>query len=307
MSHSCAGPPLRQAPGSPNRAVVGGWIAVLAAGLAAACVNTPLPLTQLVEARRLASDLHVEFTRASDAANRAVMADTDEVSAAAADEARQARQAVERDLQTLQPMLESLGYREDMKYLEGFRTRFDEYRRLDDEVLPLAVENTNLKAQRLSFGPAREAADSFRTSVEAAVKRRAVKDTCCADALATRAVAALLEIQVLQAPHIAESEDQEMTRLEQQMAASEAVARKALEQLKAVVPGAAAPELASAVAALDRFKAINDELIVLSRRNSNVRSLALSLGRKRVVVAECEDQLRALEQALAKHGFTATR
>ena len=235
------------------------------------------------------------------------MADTDKVSAAAADEARQAKQAVERDLEALQPMLESLGYREDTKYLEGFRTRFDEYRRLDDEILPLAVENTNLKAQRLSFSPAREAADAFRTSVEAAVRSSGVKDSCCADALGTKAVAALLEIQVLQAPHIAESEDQVMTRLEQQMAASEAVARKALEQLKAVVPGAAAPQLASAVAALDRFKAINDELIVLSRRNSNVRSLALSLGRKRVVVAECEDQLRALEQALAKHGFTATR
>jgi hypothetical protein len=26
-----------------------------------------------------------------------------------------------------------------------------------------------------------------------------------------------------------------------------------------------------------------------------------------MVVADCEDQLRALEQALAKHGFTATR
>jgi hypothetical protein len=278
----------------------------MAAGLTAACVNTPAQLTQLLEARRLASDLHVEFTRASDAANRAVMADTDEASAASADEARQARQAVERDLEALEPMLESLGYREDVKFLEGFRARFDEYRRLDDEILPLAVENTNLKAQRLSFGPAREAADAFRASVEAAVRSSAVKGTCCADALATKTVAALLEIQVLQAPHIAESEDQVMTRLEQQMSASEAVARQALEQLKAIIPSAA-PQLASALAALARFKAINDELIMLSRRNSNVRSLALSLGRKRMVVAECEDQLRALEQALAKHGFTATR
>ena len=53
--------------------------------------------------------------------------------------------------------------------------------------------------------------------------------------------------------------------------------------------------------------AINDEIVTLSRRNSNVRSLALSLGRKRMVTAECEDDLRALEEALAKHEFTATR
>ena len=48
-------------------------------------------------------------------------------------------------------------------------------------------------------------------------------------------------------------------------------------------------------------------IIALSRKNTNVRSLALSLGRKRVVTAECEDQLRALGEALAKHESTATR
>ena len=74
-------------------------------------------------------------------------------------------------------------------------------------------------------------------------------------------------------------------------------ARAAVDELKAAEAGAA----------LDRFMGINDEIVTLSRRNSNVRSLALSLGRKRVVTAECEDDLRALEQALAKHEFTATR
>jgi len=33
----------------------------------------------------------------------------------------------------------------------------------------------------------------------------------------------------------------------------------------------------------------------------------LSLGRKRTVTAECDDILHALEDALAKHDFTATR
>ena len=42
-------------------------------------------------------------------------------------------------------------------------------------------------------------------------------------------VAAVLEIQVLQAPHIAEADDAAMTRMEGQMTASEAAARKALD------------------------------------------------------------------------------
>jgi hypothetical protein len=65
--------------------------------------------------------------------------------------------------------------------------------------------------------------------------------------------------------------------------------------------------MSAATEALDRFEKINAELVTLSRRNSNVRSLALSLGRKRTVTALCDDQLRALEEALAKHAFSATR
>jgi hypothetical protein len=35
--------------------------------------------------------------------------------------------------------------------------------------------------------------------------------------------------------------------------------------------------------------------------------LALSLGKKRTLTAACEDSVRALQEALEKRGFTATR
>ena len=263
--------------------------------VATACGGSTAVLTQLVEARRLAGELHVEFTKAAEASNRAVMADTDEASAAGADEARRAREIVEKDLEALRTLLQSLGYREDLRALDAFQARFAEYRKVDDEILPLAVENTNLKAQRLSFGSAQEAAQALASAVRAAARR--AQGGCCAEALASRARAALLEIQVLQAPHIAESDDAAMTKLEARMKELAATARTAVDDLKA-------PEAADA---LDRFLKINDEIITLSRRNSNVRSLALALGRKRMVAAECEDDLRALEQAVAGHAFTATR
>ena len=285
--------------GSINRLVV---VAAIAAGVHLGCSAPPPILTQLVDARRLASQLHVEFTKAAEAANRAVMADTDEASVAAAEEAKRARQAVERDMEALRPILESLGYREDLRELETFKGRFEEYRRLDDEILPLAVENTNLKAQRLSFGAAREAADAFRSALDAAV--RSAKDSPRARDLAAAARIGVLEILALQAPHIAEPRDDAMTRFEEQMKTSAANARQALAGLQ----GLSAPaDAANATAALDRFIAINDQIVALSRRNTNVRSLALALGRKRTVTAECADQLKALEEALAKHEFTATR
>ena len=282
-------------------------LALLSATVVTGCRDIPAALTQLIDARQRASELHVEFTKAADASNRAVMADTDEASAAAADEARKARQLVEKNLQALKPLLDSLGYRDDLRYLEGFAGRFAEYRKLDDEILPLAVENSNLKAQRLSFGAGREAADAVRTTLDAVVRTSPTPGRTRAETLATRARIGVLEIQVLQAPHIAEPEDREMTRLEEQMSTAAGAARKALEELRATVPADASSQVAAAGAALDRFMEVNAEIVTLSRRNSNVRSLALSLGRKRTVTAECEDQLRALEQALAKHEFTATR
>ena len=54
--------------------------------LTAAGCHTPV-LTQQLEARQLAADLRLQFNKAADASNRAVMAETDEASGAAAREA----------------------------------------------------------------------------------------------------------------------------------------------------------------------------------------------------------------------------
>jgi len=290
------------------RRIIACGLAVIAVGTAAGCGDgSKLVLNQQADAHRLAAHLHVQFSRAADASNRAVMADTDEASSAAAREAEQAIKAVEQDTESLRRVLDELGDRDEARELETFKARFAQYRALDADILPLAVENTNIKAQRLSFGPAHEAGNAFRQSLQAAARSAASKNACCVEAPVARATAAVLEVQVIQARHIAESDEAAMSRLEAEMAASAAAARKELDALKSLLPAAAASDLAAAAAALDRFKAINAEIVRLSRRNSNVRSLALSLGRKRTVTAECDDALRALDDALASHDFTATR
>jgi hypothetical protein len=282
-------------------------IAAVSTVTTVACSNPQTVLTQLLEARRLAAEMHVQFTQSAEAANRAVMAERDDAAGAAADEARRAREIVERDIQSLRAALESLRYADDLRHLNEFEARFKEYRRLDDEILPLAVENTNLKAQRLSFGTSREAAQSFHAALEKAIGTSPTKETCCAEAVAARARMAVLEIQVTYAPHIAEAQDAAMTQMEAQMNAASGRAQQALQELRGMFPTSSGAQLDAASAALDRFLSIHKEIIALSRRNSDVRSLALSLGDKRNVTAECEAHLQALEEALAKHAFTATR
>ena len=276
--------------------------------LMAACANSPkTALEQLIESRRLAADLLVQFTKAADASNRAVMADTDEASVAFAREAEQATQAVEKDAAGLGPILGGLGYSNEARILEEFNSRFAEYRALDHKILELAVENTNLKAQRLSFGPAQEAALAFRDSVAAVAPVDPAKDTWRVKALAASAVAALREIQVLQAPHIAEADEAVMTRIEKQMAIQESTARGALANLKTVTEPASRPQLDAAAAALERFMGINAQIVELSRRNTNVGTHARARGPKRKLTAACEDRLHSLQDALAKRESTATR
>jgi hypothetical protein len=281
--------------------------AILAGAVIVSCTSPRTMLTQLVEARSAAAELHVRFTQAADASNRAVMADTDASAAAAAGEARTARGSVERQADSLNRLLQSLGYGDDLLALGRVRACFQEYRQLDDEILPLSVENTNVKAQRLSFGPAQEAADAFRRSLEAAVSTRIAGEAWHSQALASQAIGAVLRVQVLQAPHIAEADLAAMMQMEEEMSKLETDARSIIAELRHALPASAAPHLSAATGALDRFTTINKELIALSRRNSDVRSLALSLGRKRTVTAQCEADLKSLDEILNRHAFTATR
>jgi hypothetical protein len=67
------------------------------------------------------------------------------------------------------------------------------------------------------------------------------------------------------------------------------------------------PALSIALSALDRFKDFSRQIVALSRRNTNVRSLKLSLQNKPALTAACDDSLRALQDLLTKEDIKATR
>jgi len=289
--------------------MLGRWIIVASLMAAAfACIKSPeTALQRLMETRRLSADLLLEFTKTEDASNRAVMADTDETSIAFAREAEQTTRAIQKDVDALGPILSELGLSNEARLLGEFKDQFTHYRALDHTVLELAVENTNLKAQRLSFGPAQEAADAFRQALQVVVPADPAKDAWRAKALVATAVMNVREIQVQQAPHIAEATDDVMTRLEKQMADSEKDTRSTLKMLAGLASESSQSQVDAAGAALDRFMGLNAQIVSLSRRNTNVRSLALSLGQTRTLAAACETSLHELQEALAKREFTATR
>jgi hypothetical protein len=288
--------------------IVSTGVALALSSVTSGCRNAPDPaFTQLAEARSLTDDLRVQLAKTSDASDRAVMADTDEESVAFAHQADQAATAIESKAAALSMRLQSLGYAPELHAFQDFVGHFGTYRQLDHDVLTLAVENTNLKAQRLSFGPVRETTDQFRDALHGAAQLAPVKDRCRVDGLVARAELAIREIQLLQAPHIAEPDEAAMTSLENEMAVRLARAPQALESLDAGATAPMARQLAAAGAALARFDKLSAELVALSRRNSNVRSLALALRHAPQLVAACDGNLAVLQGALAKEGFSGTR
>jgi hypothetical protein len=280
--------------------------AVVAAGLTVACGDVNAALERLSQARHLSADLLVAFTKASDASNRAVMADTDAASIAFAQEATTAKQAVRQDATALRPLLAGLGYTDETGLLDKFEKQLAAYDALDRQILDLAVENTNLKAQRLSFDSAQAAAEGLEQAIEGLAPVNA-RDAWHVKATVLTAIGAVREIQVLEAPHIAAAEDASMAGIETRMQAQETTARRALAELAPLVDAPSRQKLAAAGDALNRFVDVNTLIVGLSRRNTNVRSLALSLDQKQKLVPGCEQSLRALSDALAHRGYPKGR
>jgi hypothetical protein len=291
---------------SPGRAL----LALLTAGLTVGCQGIDAPdtaLGQLMRARALAAELRVLVQKAAEAEKRSVMADTDEASVEYAHEAESATREVAAKLDEIKPVLDRLSYGHERSLIAEFERSFAESAALDREILALAIENTNLKAQRLSFGPVHDAADEVRRRLDAAAGVVPAPAQDRARLLAMQALLALRDLQLLEAPHIAEPDDAEMSRLERTMSEHEAEVRVALRELGELAGSSARAAVASAVEAFERFLAIHAQVVELSRRNTNVRSFALSLGRKRKLTAACDESLAAVETALAARGFRATR
>lgn len=263
---------------------------------------TMVRTSQVVAAMR--ANLHA----AVEAEKSSVLAETEEASQTSAVEARRRLAEVDIDLRELERLIAQRAEPEEVSLLRDFLRSWETLKQVDAELLPLAVQKTNLRAQRLAYGPGAEAAERLQAALSSLVDADAPCDRGREVARwAFRAAAAAGRIHALQASHIAESSDQRMDELEASMAACHHQLVEALSRLDQVGGSAAKPDLVEARAAAERLWEVNVELIPLSRRNTDVRSLSLSLGPKQVITAQCQDLLQALQTAVESTGFRATR
>jgi hypothetical protein len=138
-----------------------------------------------------------------------------------------------------------------------------------------------LKAARLA---AREGAVAVDRVVDALAEQARESDDPVVLRRLSAASTAALRIQTLLPPHIASSDDAEMTRLEVRM-------RALGDQVKAVLDQWQSP---GAKAAWDDYERLTAEVIRLSRLNTNVVSVDVSLNEKRRVTETCLGALGTL-------------
>lgn len=263
---------------------------------------------ETVEKNEVISQMETDLLKSVEAEKNAVLADTDEESRDFAQQAISAQDAVTANSRKLARLVEDGRIAREQKLLKEFGACWSEFRKVDQQLLDFAVQNTNLKAARLSFTKAREALNRFEVNLAEVLHRESASPNGfqIADHAYT-ALSAAFDIYALEAPHIIETSDAVMDKFESAMALSASKTKAALEALGGKVGPQGRIYLQQAQNAFSDFLAINSEIVMLSRRNTNIRSMELSLGVKRKITADCLEFLAALQQEIRDRTFRATR
>jgi hypothetical protein len=236
----------------------------------------------------------------------AVMATTDQESRAFADQARAASAVVEQRRDELAKLLESGGTQEERDLLSRFSRDLVACDRIDGELLDLAVKNTNLKAYALAFGPAADVLAEMDAALSRILQESAASTAPEARQVMLRAAGAQSGSWRILAglpPHVSEETDQKMDELEARVAGEDRTVRSDLKELAALL-GPGSPDVEAATSCYARFTEMKTRILDLSRQNTNVRSLLISLNQKTTAVQACQESLDVLERRLQEEPLT---
>lgn len=291
------------------------WLLMAILGLIAALiilgdryrdVTVGMDIVPKVMSRKAAalSAIRINMVKSVEAEKSAVMADTDEASVSFAEESLRAAEAADVNLSELAGLIEKYPSEKEEKLLRELETCWAEFRKIGRQVLDFAVQNTNLKAASLSFGAGHAAMRQFEVDLSRLVRDTPNGPIC---RLVNDAQTAALRISVLHAPHIASPDDEEMDGIEKVMHEHDVVVRRTLGEIRPLLPPEKKATLQQATAAYEAFMEITARVIELSRQNTNIKSLDLSLNRNRKIAAQCDDVLKSLQDAVQSRVFKATR
>jgi hypothetical protein len=237
----------------------------------------------------LLSRMRIHMLQSFDFEKAAVIAVTDKESDTFARQSLACSDYVDQDLREIDALSGPENEKELRKELSDC---WNKCREVDKVLLDFAVQNTNLKAAYLSSTDSGSALHRFEQFMRnLAETSRDIRET----SRIYQAVIALLKIQNLQPLHINEANDSRMSTIETEMKAEENIARTSLKALAGLTNPTERAFLEKAGQALEDFFKVHGEVIRLSRLNTNIKSVELSMGRKRKAAARCQEILNSMQ------------
>ena len=265
-------------------------------------------LHALLEKQHLAAQLQQSLLAASDGANKSLLAPDEEAASQQAASAKAAFEAGAQQLQSLSALIEK---GKNPKEIDAVKPVIEDFKELGAAYAALhalVARNTNVRAARLSRHEAAQAVNRLRQALAPVL---AAPD-CPAAAQALRAIAAAQAILILHPLHIDERSAAGMDALEAAMNQDDHEARAALADLAGLAApsggdGAETQAVKAAQAAYEAFWTVHTTILGLSRENSNIEAIALSMGRKQLLQAKIQTDLAAQAAVIDEKQFTATR
>jgi len=257
----------------------------------------------LQEKRQLIASIRVNLLLAVDAGKNALLSPVETDAKNFLTKAGQAMATSQKQMIRLTGLIEQGKNTKEAEAVSAVTADFMELQAIDGTLADLAGRNTNLRAAALSRTEAAVAISRLQQALTPIIDA----PFCPASREALRVIAAGLSILSLHTQHIDESTDTGMDSLEAAMRRQDERAHEAFTQLSGLLPPTNADQLAQATAAYADFWRVTQEVLRLSRQNTNLEAEALSMGRKRLLTAKTLDDLAALDAVVAEKEFAATR
>lgn len=277
-------------------------------------VNREMELiaTELTQASRLCGWIIQGFLSSVRAQKNSILSNDDQESLRLADEAREWSAKTEKHRQELAGRASVRDNPSARSLFTEFERHWDEYRRLEAEILELSEQNTNVKAAGVAYGALLEKLGAIDRALEgladewerriAERKEGATVEDWRTLAAHVRQVERLIdsghELFVSIGRHLAARGDREKSQFESEYARRKERMSEQLGALSAIVRGDDRRAVDQIQSLWVEVGSLADQALTYSRINSNARSFELSMGGGRTAVSGATAALERLGEFL---------
>ncbi|MGE3728251.1 MAG: hypothetical protein AB7I41_22040 [Candidatus Sericytochromatia bacterium] len=220
----------------------------------------------------------------------------------------QASKALDTHRQALDKLAQRQSNATEKQLLAEFDQCWQQFKTLDQRLLTWATQDSNIEAQKWSTSTGRKAWEQFEKALNRLPQevytdkvKREIENAIAQSQIAS------LKILAMHKPHIEAFSEQEMNQWEKEMHIQTALTKQHLNTLARLLSKADVADYQTAYQHWESFLLATQKIVRLSRQNSNLKSIELSLGKKRVIATQCKALLNELKHSYSEQRFQATR